>query len=80
MDRRGFIFGTSLTAAAVAVGLSGCTDQTGQPSSREAGSGELPTRVPFTSVKPDLPEVEGGVPAAYFKYPENPVKREGFPH
>lgn len=80
MDRRGFLFGTSLTAAAVAVGLSGCSDQTGQPSSREAGSGELPTRVPFESVKPDLPEIEGGVPPAYFAYPTKPVKREGFPH
>ncbi|WP_152363475.1 extracellular solute-binding protein [Microlunatus speluncae] len=78
MDRRGFLLGTSLTAAAVAAGLTGCTDQTGQPSSREAGSGELPTRVPFV-VKPDLPEVAGGVPPGYFSYPAEPVKREGFP-
>lgn len=80
MDRRRFLFGTSLTAAAVAAGLSGCTDQTGQPSSREAGSGELPTRIPFASVKPDLPEAAGGVPPAYFSYPPSPVKREEFPH
>src|SRR5690606_34164263 len=67
-------------AAAVAAGLSGCTEQSGQPSVREAGSGDLPTRMPFESVEPDLPEVEGGVPAAYFKYPAEPVKREGFPY
>lgn len=80
MDRRGFLFGTSLTAAALAVGLSGCTDQTGQPSSREAGSGEMPTRVPFESAKPDLPELDGGVPPAYFTFPADPVKRDGFPY
>lgn len=80
MDRRGFIVGTTLTATAVAAGLSGCTDQSGQPTSREAGSGEFPTRVPFDGVQPDLPELEGGVPPAYFKYPANPVKRDGFPY
>ena len=79
MDRRGFVFGTTLAAAALAAGLSGCTDQTG-PTQRDRGSGELPTRVPHQVGEPDLPEIEGGVPAGYFGYPAEPEPRDGFPY
>lgn len=84
MNRRGFLAGgASLAAVAVAgTALAGCTDGSGSGGSGGGPNAEPvapPNRVPFAGVEPDLPEGEGGVPAGYFAYPADPVRREGFP-
>lgn len=79
MDRRGFLFGTSVATVAAASGLSGCSP-TGPAAGPQAGSGELPKRIPFVAGEPDLPELGDGVPAGYFAYPAEPKPRDGFPH
>ncbi len=87
VNRRGFLAGgASLAAIATGVTLSGVTLSgcagSGPTPGGSGGNTEAvppPTRIPYTGVKPELPEGEGGIPAGYFAYPKEPVKRDGFP-
>ncbi|MFW6596918.1 extracellular solute-binding protein [Propionibacteriaceae bacterium Y2011] len=76
LSRRGLI-GSGLALAAGATALAGCNPDGGggggTGGSGEAGSGNLPTHIPFEGVTPDIPAGENGIPAAYLQYPAEPV-------
>lgn len=74
-SRRGFlqIAGIGAFAAVGAGALTGCGSQTALEASG-AGSVNLPTFVPFSDLKPDLPGRDEGVPPGFFNYPKDPVR------
>lgn len=77
IDRRRFL-GTALGAA---VGLGGiatvasCSASTSSSEgSTKRGKVTLPTYVPYTGIKPDLPSLENGTSPFFANYPPNPPK------
>lgn len=77
MNRRRFLTGTAAAAAAFAGSslLSGCGPGGGSrnPSQSVAGL-KLPTYVPYTGVKPDLPGNPQGLLDGFLSYPDPPIK------
>lgn len=74
-DRRTFlkVAGLGLLSAAAVGSLAGCGTRQELVASG-ASSVKLPTFVAAEGFAPDLAGTAGGVPAAYFKYPANPVR------
>ena len=68
---------TLLAASATAIGATvvGCSsaDRSAPEAATQQGELTLPTHVPYTKVKPDLPPGGYGVPAGFFEYPEPPL-------
>ncbi|HVX42738.1 MAG TPA: extracellular solute-binding protein [Mycobacteriales bacterium] len=71
MNRRQFLIGAGGVAAAAAI--AGCSNRK-SPAAPNKTSVPLPTLVPYTGVKPDLPAGAHGVAAAHFSYPADPPK------
>jgi putative aldouronate transport system substrate-binding protein len=57
----------------IAGSTGGGASTTAGGSSASGGGSSIPTYVPYTGVKPDLPAGEHGVPAGFYHYPSNPV-------
>ncbi|WP_164234216.1 extracellular solute-binding protein [Microbacterium hydrocarbonoxydans] len=74
-DRRTFlkVAGIGLLSVASIGSLAGCGTRTELVASG-ASSVKLPAFVPADGLAPDLAGTAGGVPAAYFRYPANPVR------
>lgn len=76
LDRRRFLAGAAGLAGLAAGGsvLAACSSGGGGGSAApRTDAVKAPTLVPFDGVKPDLAPNADGVPAGFFKYPENPV-------
>lgn len=75
LGRRGFL--SMMAVGGVALGtagvLSSCTS-TGASTAAVGASVALPTYVPITAIKPDLPGTASGVLDAYFSYPDKLIK------
>lgn len=76
VSRRGLV-GGALALAAGSTVLAGCgpngSGSGGGGGNGEAGSGDLPNHVPYEGVTPDIEAGENGIPAAFFRYPADPV-------
>lgn len=73
ISRRTLLQGSALGLGFVGLGgLAGCSNS--GPSTTTSGSGEPPTYIEYTGIEPDLPSTDASVPAAFFKYPDDPVK------
>lgn len=65
--------GTAAAAALSPAFLAGCSKKKTNNSTAANTKVKLPSYIPYTGVKPDLPGDRAGVDPAYFKYPANPV-------
>lgn len=76
VDRRTFLKGAAAVAGATALGgsvLTGCSTKSSSRSGAINASVKLPTYVPYTGVRPDLPPKQY-VQAGFFGYPKNLVQ------
>ena len=75
MDRRTFVSGSGVLAAATILGACAPSAPTVAGTSATSGSqAKLPTYVPFQGPKPDLAGNEQGLDPAYFKFPNDLVQ------
>lgn len=65
--------GTAAGAALSPALLTGCSKKKANNSTAANTKVKLPSYIPYTGVKPDLPGTTAGVNPAFFKYPANPV-------
>lgn len=82
VSRRTMLGGLAAAAGAAGVtGLAGCRSNSSGGGGSTGGGGKLvpPTYVPFEGVTPDLPGTAEGVSAAFLKFPDPPVQRDGYP-
>lgn len=74
------LLGAAGAGAAGLVGLGACSTSARVPAATApAGPGRTPDFVPFDEVSPDRPGTADGVLPGFYRYPDPPIDRAGFP-
>ncbi|MFI6059670.1 hypothetical protein [Streptomyces sp. NPDC051286] len=74
MSRRTFLGLSTAVAAGAATTLAGCGSSTAAKGEAASGKVKLPSYVPSTSIKPDLPPNAKGLSAGYLSYPKELIQ------
>ncbi|WP_063806029.1 type 2 periplasmic-binding domain-containing protein [Streptomyces kanamyceticus] len=75
MSRRTFLsLSTAVAAGAAATSLTGCGSAAKKSGEAASAKVKLPSYVPFTKIKPDLPPNAKGLSAGFLSYPEELVR------
>ncbi|MEW2489968.1 extracellular solute-binding protein [Streptomyces sp. NPDC048411] len=74
MSRRTFLGLSTAVAAGAATTLAGCGSSTATKGEAASGKVKLPSYVPNTSIKPDLPPNAKGLSAGYLSYPKELIQ------
>lgn len=79
-SRRRLLAGTATLAVGASGLAAGCSSDGASGGMSEGGGAfKPPEYVPFPGAEPDIAAGDNGIAAAYFTYPKEPTKRDGFP-